>query len=157
MDELWLLYLCIYSSLSLNELTTYLHICFSNTLFSKKTTSLELKFHKNSLLTVLHVKSVLVSIMMTWCQFSIGFLTPGVSFKGLEVITETLQNSFLFSNFNDNIPIRSQICTWHARSAVVTCAKWWPDLVNIFHQRVTHISIQFGSWAHKLHVKWIIL
>ena len=39
-------------------------------------------------------------------------------------------------NINDDInPVGSQFCTCHYSSAVVTCAKLWPDLIIIFHVR----------------------
>ena len=41
------------------------------------------------------------------------------------------------------------ICTCHDSSAVVTCAKSWPDWIIIFRVRTTWFFPRFGLWAHK--------
>ena len=37
----------------------------------------------------------------------------------------------------------------------MTCAKFWHNLIIIFHARVLHISTRSGLWAHKPFVKWV--
>ena len=58
------------------------------------------------------------------------------------------------SYFDSNDLIRSQFCTCHDSSAVMTYAKLWPDLIHIFHIREIWIFTRFGPWAHKLFAKW---
>ena len=58
-------------------------------------------------------------------------------------------------NFDSKNPIKSQICTGHDSSAVVTYAKLWPDLIIIHHVRATWIFTRFELWTHKLFVKWV--
>ena len=50
--------------------------------------------------------------------------------------------------------IRSKICTCHDSSAVMTCAKLWPDIINYVHDWVTCILTRVGLRAHKPFVKW---
>ena len=56
---------------------------------------------------------------VVWC--------PGTfSQRNYELITESAENSFCSNSyFNDSI--RSQFCTCHDSSAVMACAKLWPD------------------------------
>ena len=51
--------------------------------------------------------------------------------------------------------IRLQFCTSHDSSAVMTCAKLWPDCIIIFQLRAIWIFAKFGLWAHKPFVKWV--
>ena len=44
------------------------------------------------------------------------------------------------SNFDSDDPIRTQFCTCHDSSAFMTCAKLWPDMMNFFCTRATHIQ-----------------
>ena len=63
---------------------------------------------------------------------------------------------FLFAQiFYSDDQIRSQFCTCHDSSAVMACAKLWPDWDIIFHKTVTCIIKRFGLWAHKSFVKWV--
>ena len=64
---------------------------------------------------------------------------------------KTHQNSF-YSNFDSNNPIRLQFCTCHDSTAVMTCAKLWPDQI-ITHHTTNTILMRFRFWAHKLFVK----
>ena len=45
----------------------------------------------------------------------------------------------LFHNFEFIDPIRSQICSCHDSSAVVSCASLWPDMTIIYYLRMTLI------------------
>ena len=70
---------------------------------------------------------------------------------------KSYETSFCFNmfNFHSNKPIRSQICTCHDSSAVMACAKLWPDIINCLHVRARHIFTRFGLWAHKMLVKHV--
>ena len=57
-----------------------------------------------------------------------------ISQRIYEPITENSWTSSCF-NFVLNDPIASWFCTCHDSSAVVSCAKLWPDLFIIFHVR----------------------
>ena len=70
-------------------------------------------------------------------------------------IYEFITQNYFCSVFHFNEAIRPQICTCHDSSAVMACAKLWPDLTIIFHTRARNIFKQFGSWAHKLFVTWV--
>ena len=60
-----------------------------------------------------------------------------------------------FSNVSSHDLIRSQFCTCHDSSAVMTCAKLWPDEINIFHVGAMHILTRFGLWAHNPIAIWV--
>ena len=55
-----------------------------------------------------------------------------------EDMIENCENSYC-SNSNNNYQIRSQCCTCHNCSAVVTCAKLLADLIVIFQARSTFL------------------
>ena len=67
---------------------------------------------------------------------------------------EFLNNSLVYDSDFDN-PIRSQICTCHDSSAVVTCAKLWPDWMINLTVWTTWFFTRFGQWAHKPCVEWV--
>ena len=58
-------------------------------------------------------------------------------------------------NYDSNEPVRTQFCTGHDSSAVVTCAKLWSDCIIIFHVRATLILTRFEWWARKCLVTWV--
>ena len=62
------------------------------------------------------------------------------------------QDSFSSNSYFDN-SIRFQFCTCHDSSAVMACAKLWPDLIIKFHKRARQIFTRYGLWAHKPLVK----
>ena len=57
---------------------------------------------------------------------------------------KSFENS-LCCNYDSNDQIRSQSCPCHNSWAVVTCAKFWPDLLIVFHAQATHILMRFGT------------
>ena len=57
---------------------------------------------------------------------------------------------------NSNDPIRSQFCTCHHNSAVVTCAKSWPDGIIISQEKAAWIFTSFGWQAHQTIVEHIL-
>ena len=58
--------------------------------------------------------------------------------KGLWFHYWNLTKILFALNFNCNVPIWSQFCTCHDSSAVMTCAKLWPDWI-IFKAKATFI------------------
>ena len=54
----------------------------------------------------------------------------------------------------NNVHIRSWFCTCHNSSAVVTCAKLWPDCIIRIKIRTKITCKSFQLWAHNLFVKW---
>ena len=61
---------------------------------------------------------------------------------------KSCKNSLHYNPDSDN-PMSSQICTFHNSSAVVTCAKLWPDRIIIFSVKATWFLTRLGLWAHK--------
>ena len=60
------------------------------------------------------------------------------------------------SNCNSNDSIRSQFCTCHDSSHVLTCARMWTNriiVLSIILIRATHIFTRFRYLAHKLVLK----
>ena len=57
--------------------------------------------------------------------------------------------------YRNNDPTKSQFCTWYDSTYVMTCAKFWPDRIIIFH--ATWMFPRVQSWAHKPDVKWGLL
>ena len=55
----------------------------------------------------------------------------------------------------NNDQIRSKFCTCHDSSAVVTWAKFWPDLIINFITKARKIFTRFQQWAHKPCGKWV--
>ena len=62
-----------------------------------------------------------------------------------------VKNSYRFKHHSYD-PIRSQICTCPDSSAIVACAKLWPDLITIIKARATWNFMRFGLWALKAFV-----
>ena len=58
-------------------------------------------------------------------------------------------------DIDSNDPIMSQVCTCHASSAGMACAKFWHGCIIIFHIRATHIYTRFKLWAHESFVKLV--
>ena len=57
---------------------------------------------------------------------------------------------YLFNSiFSSNNPITSPFNRCQDSSAVMTCAKLWPDLIIIRHVKATLNFTKFGLWAHK--------
>ena len=50
---------------------------------------------------------------------------------------------------------RSQLCTCHDSSAVVTWANLWPGLIFRIKPRVKRTFTRFELWAQKIYVKWV--
>ena len=71
-----------------------------------------------------------------------------------ELKTKILWNTF-WSNFGFIQQIRPQFCSWHDTYVVVACAKVWPDLIIVFHGKVSRIFKRFMLWVHTELVKWI--
>ena len=71
---------------------------------------------------------------------------PGTHFTNASGAHEWNLMKLLFLSLNcySYDSSRSQICTCHDSSAVVACAKLWPDQVIIFHITVTYIFTRFG-------------
>ena len=63
----------------------------------------------------------------------------------LTTLIEHFWKFLILYNFVINHTIGSPFCTCHDSSAVVACAKFWPDLIITFRER----AIRFGSWAHR--------
>ena len=59
------------------------------------------------------------------------------------------ENAFC-SNFVSDELIRSKFCTCHDSLAVMTRAKFWPDLMSTFCIIATHIFARFRLWPHEL-------
>ena len=73
---------------------------------------------------------------------------PGTFYKGLmSSLLKSCQHSFC-SNIDIITPIRSEFCTYHDSSSVVTCAKFWPDWIIILLIRLTRVmqSIFYKIW-----------
>ena len=60
------------------------------------------------------------------------------------------ENAFCSNSVSDEL-IRSKFCTCHDSQAVVTCAKFWPDLISTFHIITTHIFARFRLWPRELY------
>ena len=56
-----------------------------------------------------------------------------------------LVSSHFVLNIDSDDPIRSQFCTCHDSSAVMTCAKLWPDVIIIFHVKSMCTVTRFKS------------
>ena len=101
------------------------------------------------------------------CPYSISVLSTSSPWQQQEQgrhsqISQTFMNSYskscqnsFCSRFKMIDLISSPLCTCHDSSAVVTCAKLWPDLVIIFHVISTCNFTRFELWAHKLFVRWV--
>ena len=66
-----------------------------------------------------------------------------------ELKLQTSEISFSY-NFDSTDFIRSQVCTCLDSSAVMACAKFWPDLFIVFHGKVRWILLRFEymrSWT----------
>ena len=59
---------------------------------------------------------------------------------------KSCENCICF-NYNLKDQVRPHFSTCHDSTAVVTCAKLWPDLVIIYHISVTCHFTRFGWWA----------
>ena len=56
----------------------------------------------------------------------------------------------------NNHLIRSQFCTCHDSSAVMTCANVWPDWIIRITITVKIFFRRFRIWTHVLFVRWVL-
>ena len=78
---------------------------------------------------------------VSWVEGTVWPLGPWlISQRVYELMVENCENLHSFS-YDLNDPSRSQNCTCHDSSAVVTCAKLWPDQIIIFQVKLIWIMI----------------
>ena len=81
--------------------------------------------------------------------------------RGLLLITTLwAHNPYLLKNsccsyLKNSEPIMSQFCTCHDSSAVMVCAKLWPDWTSRITIRIKRIFTRFQWWAREVLVKWL--
>ena len=92
---------------------------------------------------------IVMSPAAKWWHWGLGWISQ----TGYELINEILW--WYCCDFESDDSIRSEFCTCHDSWAVMACAKFWPDLIVIFHITATHMLTRFGVWAHLLCVRWI--
>ena len=88
------------------------------------------------------------------CPAGVGYLGSIAHMVYVLLIEHKSSENMVSSYFDSDDPIRPQLCTCHDSWAVMTCAKLWPDLTNIFHMRATYVFTKFGSQAQNPVVKW---
>ena len=74
-----------------------------------------------------------IIIYLTW-QMSETHFTKRVGAHSIQI----LWKSFCYI-FHSSVSNMLQFCKCHGSSAVMTCAKLWPDLTIVSHVRATHI------------------
>ena len=71
-----------------------------------------------------------------------------ISQIGCELMKKNLHDDSAHCHFYSNNTVRSQLCTCHNKPGVVVHAKFWPDLIIIFHPET------FVLWVCWPLLKW---
>ena len=117
----------------------FFHICWD----LEREIDLQHYLHTGSI-SLLQMQSLLFQVMIS-DSFHNGLMSTWL---------KPCENYFCL-NFHFNYSIQSQICTCHGSSAVVACAKLWPDLIIIRHSWTRCIFTKFGLWVLNFLVKWV--